>query len=232
MSASVQVPITQGKCDLFYTTLCPFARSIFLGLGEKKISCRFLEERPDKASPQFYALSPEGTFPVLVQKEVVVRGCIPIIEYLEESCPEPLLGLTISDRAEVRRLIVWFHQKLFYDVTNKLLVEKVLKRANSNGSPNSVIIKQAQLAIHDYLDYIGWLFDKRSWLAGPFLSWADCAAAAQLSVIDYLGDVPWSKHSSAKLWYMRAKSRPSFRRILMETFVGVAPSHHYRMLDF
>ena len=48
----------------------------------------------------------------------------------------------------------------------------------------------------------------RNWLAGERLSYADLAAAAHLSVVDYLGDVPWNEDEAAKTWYARVKSRP------------------------
>jgi glutathione S-transferase len=61
---------------------------------------------------------------------------------------------------------------------------------------------------------------------------ADIAAASQLSVLDYLGDVPWSSHEAARDWYARAKSRPSFRAILEDRVPGLAPAEHYADLDF
>ena len=59
--------------------------------------------------------------------------------------------------------------------------------------------------------YIGYLIARRNWLAGDQLTYADLAAAAHLSVVDYLGDVPWDEDEAAKHWYARIKSRPSFR---------------------
>ena len=70
------------------------------------------------------------------------------------------------------------------------------------------------------------------WLAGDALSLADIAAAAHLSAIDYLGDVPWSDHEVAKEWYARIKSRPSFRPLLTDHIPGLAPPKHYTDLDF
>ena len=40
------------------------------------------------------------------------------------------------------------------------------------------------------------------------MSYADLAAAAHLSAVDYLGDVPWNEDEAAKNWYARVKSRP------------------------
>ena len=61
---------------------------------------------------------------------------------------------------------------------------------------------------------------------------ADLTAAAHLSCIDYIGDVPWAHNESAKTWYARIKSRPSFRSILADTVPGIAPVETYANLDF
>ena len=58
------------------------------------------------------------------------------------------------------------------------------------------------------------------------------AAAAHLSAIDYLGDVPWIEDDAAKAWYARVKSRPSFRPLLSEWLAGVPASRTYVDLDF
>ena len=60
-----------------------------------------------------------------------------------------------------------------------------------------------------------------TWLAGERMSYADLAAAAHLSVADYLGDVPWNEDEAARTWYARVKSRPSFRPLLAETVPGI-----------
>jgi glutathione S-transferase len=61
---------------------------------------------------------------------------------------------------------------------------------------------------------------------------ADIAAAAHLSCVDYIGDVPWEKHEDAKNWYARVKSRPSFRSILADHIPGLSPPKAYADLDF
>ncbi len=64
------------------------------------------------------------------------------------------------------------------------------------------------------------------------LTYADLAAAAHISAIDYLGDVPWIEDDAAKAWYARVKSRPSFRPLLSEWLAGVPASRTYVDLDF
>jgi glutathione S-transferase len=83
-----------------------------------------------------------------------------------------------------------------------------------------------------HLDYISLLIEARTWLAGDSFTLADIAAAAHLSSIDYLGDVPWMHFPSVKDWYVRVKSRPTFRPILQDRLPGMAPARHYSNLDF
>ena len=137
---------------------------------------------------------------------------------------------------EVRRLMAWFGEKFFAEVSGPLTTERVLKRqmsrAQGGGAPDTDAIRAALANIRYHLAYIGWLVQTRDWLAGERLSYADLAAAAHLSSIDYLGDVPWSENEAAKNWYARVKSRPSFRPLLADTHAGIPPSKTYADLDF
>ena len=80
--------------------------------------------------------------------------------------------------------------------------------------------------------YISYLASTRNYLGGLRLSYADLAAAAAVSVMDYTGDIAWEEEEAAKAWYSRVKSRPSFRPILAERLRGLPPSSHYADLDF
>ena len=100
------------------------------------------------------------------------------------------------------------------------------------GAPDAQLIRVARSNIRYHLAYLGWLTRARHWLAGDRMSYADLAAATQLSCADYLGDVPWNEDESAKNWYARVKSRPSFRPILADRMPGTPPSASYANLDF
>jgi glutathione S-transferase len=130
----------------------------------------------------------------------------------------------------------WFNHKFFEEVSGPLTTERLYKRHmptnGGGGSPNTEVIRAARQNIRYHLAYIGWLVRTRDWLAGERLSLADLAAAAHISVADYLGDVPWSADEAAKNWYARVKSRPSFRAILADTLAGLPPSKTYANLDF
>jgi len=183
---------------------------------------------------EFLALNPVGEVPVLVEEDgAALSGSDAICEYLDEIHPEPrLIGKSPLERAEARRLVYWFDRKFNEEVTENLVGEKMMKRFLGLGEPDSTKVRAGHANIHTHLDYIGYLVDRRKWLAGGHLSLADLAAAAHLSAVDYIGDVPWADHEPAKDWYARVKSRPSFRPLLEDHIPGAPPPKHYRDLDF
>jgi len=156
-----------------------------------------------------------------------------ICEYLEEVYPEiNLIGADPLQRAETRRLQSWFDVKFNREVTDNLLGEKLMKPMLKLGEPHAPSIRAGSANIHYHLDYIGFLTEKRNWLAGDNFSLADIAAASHLSAIDYIGDVPWEEHQNAYEWYARVKSRPSFKPLLEDKVPGFQPSSHYENVDF
>ena len=101
------------------------------------------------------------------------------------------------------------------------------KRLVLRSPPDSGMLRQAMRLAHEHLDYIDWLIDHRRWLAGAQLSLADFAAAAQISVADYLGGIDWTGHEAAHGWYRVVKSRPCFRSLLTDKMDGIAPPRDY-----
>ncbi len=187
------------------------------------------ERRPD-----FLNLNPAGEVPVLIEEDgTSIVGTAVAVEYLDEAYPDPpLIGENPLDRAETRRLVQWFDGKFRREVSANLIEEKVMKRFLGLGEPNASAIRAGHGNVHYHLDYIAWLCDRRRWLSGESFSLADIAAAAHISAIDYLGDVPWDDHGKAKDWYARVKSRPSLRPILADHVPGITPPKHYADLDF
>lgn len=227
--------IVKAMRILYHLPLDPGCRMIRILLQEKGLDFELNVEKVWERRGDFLAINPAGTVPVLQEEGgvVIAGGAKVIAEYLEEVAPEPnLLGRTALERAEARRLTQWFDGKFRREVTTNLADEKVLKRFLGLGQPDSSAIRAGHANIHYHLDYIAWLCDRRSWLAGDGLTLADIAAAAHLSALDYLGDVPWKDHKQAGEWYARFKSRPSMRGVLADVVPGVPPPDHYSDLDF
>ena len=227
---------------LFHHPLCPHSRYVRLILAEYGIEARLVEERFWERREDFLVLNPAGTVPVLVgDGQPAVPGAAVIAEYIEDTRPpseaeDRLLPPTAAQRVEVRRLASWFNDKFHAEVSGPLVTERVFKRfmtkEQGGGPPDTEAMRAARHHIRYHLGYIGWLVRKRDWLAGERLSLADLAAAAHLSAADYLGDVPWTEDESAKSWYARVKSRPSFRALLADSLSGIPPSKSYADLDF
>ena len=219
---------------LYHLSLCPFSRRVRIALREKKVEFRLVEENPVERRVEFLTLNPAGEVPVLVEPDgVAVSGADPICEYLDEMVSDPpLIGSSPLERAETRRLVAWFERKFHAEVTVKLVDEKLLKRLQRKGEPDSSVIRAGHANLGQHLDYIVYLVERRRWLAGAGITYADMAAAAQLSCVDYLGDVQWAAHEPARDWYARIKSRPSFRALLADHIAGAPPPKHYADLDF
>jgi glutathione S-transferase len=226
--------------QLFHHPFCPHSRFVRLMLGEYGIGGDLIEENVLARRPEFLELNPAGTTPVLVDGDFAACGALVIAEYIDEThganAASRLMPVDAKHRAEVRRLMIWFHEKFFAEVSEPLVREKILKRrlpeTQGGGPPDSAAIHAARSNIRYHLKYTGWLLKARNWLAGDKLTYADLAAAAHLSSVDYLGDVPWSEDETAKNWYARVKSRPSFRPLLADTVAGLPPAPSYADLDF
>lgn len=219
---------------LYHLWLSPACRQIRIVLAEKGLEAELRVEPVWERRADFLALDPAGEVPVLVEPDgAAVAGARAIAEYLDEVAPEPpLVGRTPAERAEVRRLVQWFDGKFDREVTVNLVGEKVMKRFLGLGEPDSGAVRAGHANIRIHLDYVGFLAERRPWLAGERMTLADVAAAAHLSCLDYLGDVPWDAHDGARDWYARMKSRPSLRPILADHIPGLAPQKAYADLDF
>lgn len=234
--------MTGHMFTLFHHPFCPRSRFVRLALGEHGLDSRLVEELVWDRREAFLMLNPAGETPVLIAEGTpAMPGPSLAAEFLDEIHGAPLgdhrlLPRAMNDRIEVRRLMSWFNDKFFEEVSGPLVLERIYKRfmkdEDGGGAPQTEVMRAARNNVRYHLGYIGWLVGSRDFLAGERLSYADLAAAAHLSAIDYLGDVPWSENSDAKSWYARIKSRPSFRPILAEWLAGVPASPTYVDLDF
>jgi len=219
---------------LYHLWLHPFSRKVRVTLAEKDLDFDAKIEKIWERRTEFLTLNPAGDVPVLIESDgTTLANSQVICEYLEEVYPEVnLLGTDPVQKAETRRLTSWFDVKFNKEVTDNLVGEKLMKRFMRMGEPHGPSIRAGHANIHYHLDYIGFLTEKRNWLAGDNFSLADISAACHLSTIDYIGDVPWEEHRAAKDWYARVKSRKSFKSLLEDRIPGFNPAKHYEDVDF
>jgi glutathione S-transferase len=221
--------------QLYQFPLCPFSRKVRLMLGEKGVAHELVRESPWLRRDEFMDMNPAGQTPVLVEDRTgtVLLDSGAICEYFEETIEKsPMIPGTAVNRAEVRRLVAWLDDQLYREVVRPIMEERMMKRLISRDPPDTRVLRDAMKVANSYLDYLDYLLDHRRWLGGPVLSLADLAAAAHLSVADYLGGLDWRGHKQTTEWYSVIKSRPSFRPLLTERMEVIAPPPHYDKVDF
>ena len=219
---------------LYHHALSPASRKVRLVLAEKRVEVELVEERWWEPSPDFLRRNPAGEVPVLRLNNRLLADHVAICEYVEETIPTPpLLPPGPEARCEVRRLVGWFDGKFRAEVTDRLMGERVMKKLMGAGAPpDSAAVKAGSRDMKVHLGYMTALLEQRRWLGGNDMSLADFAAAAQLSCLDYVSDVPWDRYEAVKDWYAKIKSRPAFRSLLADQVPGFRPARHYADLDF
>jgi glutathione S-transferase len=206
-------------------------------MSAKEIGFELVQENFWERRKEFIAMNPAGTLPVLFDNSnaAVVSGSSVIVEYIEDKHPESrnFLGKLSAERAEVRRLQAWFDEKFYHEVTRHVLNERFYNRYLPGvNAPNSEILRVARRNLNIHLSYIEYLLETRKYLSGDHVSIADFAAAAQISVLDYFGDINWHHYLPAKDWYSLIKSHKIFGEILKDRLPNVNPPEWYCKLDF
>lgn len=227
---------------LFHHPMFATCRFVRLAFGEYGEDLALIEEKPWTRRKEFLALNAAGTLPVLLAEgDAPIVGASVIAEYLDETRgvlkrEKRLFVEDPFERAEIRRICDWYLIKTESEVTRHIVRERVLKphmpAGQGGGSPDAGAIRAARANIKQHMKYTNWLAGTRNWLAGPRITYADLAAGAAISVLDYLGEIDWREYNAAREWYTRLKSRPGFRPLLADRIRGLTPASHYADLDF
>src|SRR4029453_15574827 len=139
---------------LFHHPFCPHSRFVRLALGEYGLAPRTVEERGGGRRQGFLILNPPRP-PPGGGGEGVPRGpgAALIAEYLDETRGDELGELRLlpreaGPRVEVRRLMSWFNDKFFAEVSGPLTMERLYKRqmpaSAGGGSPDTEAIRAAR----------------------------------------------------------------------------------------
>ncbi|HLY07139.1 MAG TPA: glutathione S-transferase family protein [Rhizomicrobium sp.] len=205
--------------------LSPPSRFVRLLIAEKRLAC-------DSSAPEDLA----EHLPVFIEMDGSrYQGLWAIVDHLEGTYPEhPLTPDDDMARSESLRLLDWSMGPLLENVTKRIVYERASQRytgATAQRAPDMQIVRGGREALRTVLTELGASAERNGCLASRECSLADLAVAAHLSAIDYFGEVPWSEFPAVAEWYMRIKSRPSFRTLLGDRIPGQPPVSHYADLD-
>ncbi len=226
---------------LYHYPLCPFSRKIRFLLNEFGVPYKLKEIKFWKRSEELLRLNPAGDVPILANEKegIVIVDSFVIAEYLDKLYSKNTDLLRVSflsddelEKAEIRRLEMWFDKKFYNEVSKYILEERVYNTFLDNIEINTKRLKAGQRNLDPHLRYIEFLLDRRKWLAGENFSLADISAATQISSLDYLGEISWSKYKILKDWYLTIKSKIAFHSILKDKVEGFMPSKYYSEFDF
>jgi len=163
-------------------------------------------------------------------------GLWAIIDHLEGNYPDyPLIPEDAAARGEALRWLDWAMSVFAENVTRKIVYEKANPRytgSPTRGTPDMNIVRTGRLALGEALTVLVKTIGENGNLAGRVCTIADLALAAQFSALDYFGEVGWDSHPVMREWYVRMKSRPSFRSLLGDRVPGQPPVAQYAELDF
>lgn len=211
---------------LIHLMLSPSCRLARLMVGEKRIACDpALSEDPRQTMPLF--LDMDGTR---------AEGVWAILDHLESNYPDtPLAPSDDNVRRMALRWVDWAMGPFHEQVTQRIVYEKAAPKhtgASFSRTPDMNVIRAGREQLKLALAEIGQAAERNGNLAARECTLGDLAVAAHLSALDYFGEAPWSDFPAASEWYVRIKSRPSFRSILADRVPGQPPVSHYAELDF
>ena len=211
---------------LIHLMLSPSCRLARLLVAEKRVTCDPAHAE-DARNPMPIFIDLDGTR---------AEGIWAIVDHLESNYPErPLAPEDPDERRASLRWLDWAMGPFHEQVTQRILYEKAGQRftgAPGRRAPDMNVVRTGRDELRLSLAAIGRAMEAGGNLSGRAPALGDLAVAAHLSALDYFGEVPWSEFAAANEWYVRMKSRPSFRSILADRVPGQPPASHYAELDF
>ena len=204
----------------------PASRLVRLVLGEKRLVVDPVAAEDHHAQmPVFEDI--DGTQCV---------GLWAILDHVEGTYPDnPLVPEDAAERGEALRWLDWTATVFGDQVTRRIVFEKASPRytgSPNRSTPDMNVIRGGRDTLRDLIPQLSTVVDERGNLVNRACTIADLALAAHISALDYFGEIPWDGNTPLKEWYMRMKSRPSFRSLLADRVPGQPPIKYYADLDF
>ena len=218
---------------LYHYYLCPSSRFVRLVLEEYKIVYETELKNYWKPQKEFLLLNPAGHLPVLINLDnYALIGANVCMEYFKSLNLKPnLMNDEYKEQAEIRRICHWFEIVFKKEVLDPIMYEKVYSRVVENINPNSNNIRSALQNLNFHIEYFDYLLKHKDWIVGDSLTYSDLIASANFSTMDYLGLLDFGKCQHIKEWYLKLKSRPSFKILLKDQIVGLNPDNNYKNID-
>ena len=188
---------------LYHFPVAPNPAKVLAFVREKGLDDLSLELvdflQGEQNSPEHLARSPRGTVPVLeLDDGTFLTESLPIMEYLEEVCPEPpLIGTSPVERAQVRAR----ERYIELNITNRLV--RLVHASNSplGLPPNPALAENERKYLPDTLEYMDGLVGAGPFVMGERPTIADCTLLAGFNFANFGGLEIHKGYANLDRWF-------------------------------
>lgn len=200
------LPVNKRSVMTLYSgTSDPHSHRIRFVLAEKGINVDVIEVTPDEPPEDLLHLNPYGTFPMIVDRDLVLYEPGIIVEYLDERFPHPpLLPVYPVARAKNRQMMHRIEREWY-----------PLARQIEHGNDKEV--KSARKQLLDSLISVAPLFAGKPYFLSDEFTLVDCYLAPLLWRLPKLGIELPAAAKTIKTYAERVFKRPTFKASLTET---------------
>ncbi len=205
-------PSRRGVMTLFSHPDCPESHRTRIVLADKELIADMVEVNPANPPEDFIDLSPTGTLPMLVDRDLVLTQARVIMEYLDERFPHPpLMPIDPVSRARVRSALYRIEKEWY-----PLLPE--LAEGGKGATKARKLLREGLLSIMP-------IFSASQFVMSEEFSLADATLAPILWRLPVYGiDLPAQAQTQPLLDYMtRIFKRVSFRQSLSDLELEMRP---------
>ncbi len=204
---------------LFDFERAPNPRRVRIFMAEKQVGVPRVNVnlfRREQLSPEFLAINPGGTVPVLeLDDGTFLSECLAICRYLEAMHPEPVLfGATPREQALT---LMWAN---IVDNEGLSAVAEVLRnlspgfRDHALAGPlacaqSPALVERGRRRTERFFDRIEQQLQHQPWLAGGHYSYADISLLVTTDFAGWVDIVPMQSRPALRRWYERVASRPA-----------------------
>ena len=190
---------------LYYAQRSPYARKVRIILAEKQLPCELRETDIKNKSDELLRLSPIGKVPILVEDDLVLWDSTQIVEYLDETYPEP--AFYPSDRAE--RLRCRQGEELA-DTLMDTVVGLWFQKQKS--TPDAADQAKLQQLLDRLLHFLNQRLSGNPYLFGENWSAIDVSALCALGYYSLRFGTDWqAQYPHLKTWFEALHQRESVR---------------------
>lgn len=205
---------------LFDFERAPNPRRVRIFLAEKQLEITRVKVnlfRREQVSPEFLAINPGGTVPVLeLDDGTYLSECLAICHYLEAIHPEEPALFGTAPRQQALTLM-WAN---IVDSEGMSAVAEVLRNLSPGFRDHALpgpldcaqipaLIERGRRRCEQFFDRVNQQLDHQPWLAGEDYSYADISLLVTTDFAGWVDIDAVRTRPALKRWYERVASRPA-----------------------